>query len=181
MTDLIHALRREANTLFEKAGFQGRPPFLRRAQSDDFLLSSDAPKRLSDAAGGARLFRAAGLIPAQRGGLWFLDARKADYERLDASLPMDMPIRPSEEKYLNLWSLCRMLYEHPGDTACQPLWAVRRVAKAVEAGEASILSLADYLPPYLAELLRKKEPLPALAGKLLAEWLNRKMREERGQ
>lgn len=178
MINLIHNLRREANDLFEKVGFPNHPPFLRRAQSDDFLLCSDAPRRLSEATHAAQLFLKAGLTLAERDGLWFLDARKADYGRLDASLPMDMPQRPTDEKYLDLWSLCRMLCEHPSDASCQPLWAVRRTVKAMEAGEASVLSLAEDLPPYLAELLRKKEPLPSLAGKLLAQWLKQKMRKE---
>jgi hypothetical protein len=67
-----------------------------------------------------------------------------------------------------------MLSEHICNAACQPLWAVRRTLKAIEAGYAQIHSLSLSLPPQLSVLLRKKEPLPSLAGKLLAQWLNEK-------
>ena len=178
MTDLMHDLRREVNGLFEKAGLPDRKPFLRRAQSDDSLLCSDAPRRLCDPTCAAQLFHKAGLFILERDGLWFFDARMLDYGRLDASLPLAIPPTPDKEKYLDIWSVCRVLLSHPAEVSNQPLWAVRRTLKAMEAGEANVLSLAESLPPLLSELLRKKEPLPTLAGKLLARWLNQKMREE---
>jgi hypothetical protein len=178
MMDLMHNLRREIGGLFEKSGFQKHPPFLRRAKSDDFLLCSDAPRRLLQPACTADLFREAGLPLTENDGLWFLDARDGDYKKLDSYLSADRPEKPQKEKYIDIWALCRMLNEHPGDIACQPLWAVRRSLKAIEAGEAQVLSLSESLPPHVAELLRKKEPLPYLAGKLLAQWLGEKMRRE---
>lgn len=178
MIDLIHNLRRDANALFEVAGFAVRPPFLRRAVNDDFLLCSDAPRRLIDTQHAAVLFYQAGLILSEKDGLWFLDVPIAEYRLFDASLPMAIPKRPQEEKYLGTWALCRMLFEHPCPVDRQPLWAVRRTIKAIEAGEAQVLSMAESLPPRLAELLRQKETLPYSAGKLLAQWLMETVRKE---
>ncbi len=178
MITLIQHLRHDSNALFERAGFPGCPPFLRRADDDDFLLCSDAPRRLIDPLHAALLFKKAGLTLMERDGLWFLDARACDYGQLDASLTMDMPSMPTAEKYLGLWALVRMLHEHPSPVSCQPKWAVRRTVKTIEAGEKAILSLANSLPPHLAELLRRKEPLPYLSGKLLAHWLNGHIRKD---
>ena len=178
MITLLDGLRKEANALFKKAGVPMRPPFLRRAENDDFLLCSDAPRRLSDPARGALLFQEAGLILYETGSLWFLDIPAARYVQLDETLQKEPPGRPSNEKYLDVWALCRMLMEHPCPIVHQPLWAVRQTVKAIEAGEAAVLSLAEKLPPRLAELMRKKEPLPFLAGKLLALWLNEMIRKE---
>jgi hypothetical protein len=174
MTDLMHDLRTEAAGLFEKSGYKSRPPFLRRAESDEYLLCSDAPRRLPHPANAAGLFHEAGLPLTEKDGLWFLDARLEDYLQLDSALSMDMPGKPLEEKYLDIWALCRMLNTYQNNAACQPLWAVRRTLKAIEAGEANVLSLAETLPPMFAELLRKKEPLPILAGKLMSQWLKEK-------
>lgn len=178
MIGLLSGLRKEANALFEKAGAPARPPFLRRAENDDFLLCSDAPRRLSNPAICAQLFREAGLVLYETGNLWFLDVPAARYEQLDALLPKEPPRPPLNDQLLGVWALCRMLYEHPCSPEGQPLWAVRQTVKAMEAGGGEVLSLAEKLPPRLAESLRKKEPLPMLAGKLLAQWLNEKMREE---
>jgi len=178
MIDLIHNLRRDANAQFEAAGSSVRPPFLRRAESDDFLLCSDAPRRLHNPEHAAGLFHEAGRILSEKDGLWFFDVPIADYELLDASLSTAIPERPPEEKYLGIWALCRTLREHPSPVERQHLWAVRRTIKAIEAGGAQVLSLAESMPPRLAELLRKKETLPCLAGKLLAQWLNEIMRKE---
>ncbi len=178
MTDLMHDLRMEAIGLFEKSGFQNRPPFLRRAESDDFLLCSDAPRRLPHPACAAQLFHEAGLPLTEKDGLWFLDARAGDYRKLDFSLPENMPEKLPEEKYMDIWALSRMLGGHQNNAACQPLWAVRRTLKAIEAGDKQVLSLSNSLPPRLAVLLRQKEPLPSLAGKLLNKWLSEKMRKE---
>ncbi len=174
MTTLLDGLRREANALFEKAGFPARPPFLRRAENDDFLLCSDVPRRLSNPAYGEQLFREAGLILLETDSLWFLDMPAVRYAQLDETLPGEPPGRPLDDKYLNVWALCRMLYEHPCPISRQPLWAARQTMKAIEAGGAQALSLAERLPSRLAELMRQKEPLPALAGKLLAQWLMEK-------
>ena len=178
MTDLMHNLRMEAIGLFEKSGFQDRLPFLRRADSDDYLLCSDAPRRLPHPACVKRLFHEAGLPITEKDGLWFLDSRAGDYEKLDSALPEDMPENLPEEKYMDIWALCHMLSGHASIAACQPLWAVRRTLKAIEAGDKQVLSLSESLPPRLAVLLRQKEPLPSLAGKLLAIWLREKMRKE---
>jgi hypothetical protein len=178
MTNLMHDLRSEISGLFEKSGFQNRPPFLRRAKSDDFLLCSDAPRRLFQSAYAAELIREAGLPLTEKDDLWFLDARAGDYGQLDSFLSADRPEKPPKEKYMDIWALCRMLNEHPAHIGFQPIWAVRRTLKAIEAGEAQVLSLSKSLPPQLAELLRKKESMPSLAGKLLAQWLNEKMRKE---
>ncbi len=178
MTDLMHDLRMEAAGLFDISGFQNRPPFLRRAESDDYLLCSDAPRRLPHPACAAQLFLKAGLPLTEKDDLWFLDARAGDYAKLDSSLPEDMPEKLPEEKYMDIWALCRMLSEHQNNAACQPLWAVRQALKALEAGDKQVLALSNSLPPRLAVLLRNKEPLPSLAGKLLAQWLSEKMRKE---
>ena len=61
MITLIQHLRHDSNALFERAGFPGCPPFLRRADDDDFLLCSDAPRRLIDPLHAALLFKKAGL------------------------------------------------------------------------------------------------------------------------
>lgn len=174
MINLMHDLRREINGLFEKSGPQTRPPFLHRAESDDFLLCSDAPRRLLKPSCTADLIQKTGLPLTEKDGLWFLDARADDYSRLDDSLPAAMPENPPDESYIHVWALSRMLSEHICNAACQPLWAVRRTLKALEAGCAQIHSLSLSLPPQLSVLLRKKEPLPSLAGKLLAQWLNEK-------
>lgn len=179
MIDLMHQKRLEINGLFEKTGLQTSLPFLRRAESDDFLLCSDAPRRLLKPAYTAELIHKAGFPLLEKDGLWFMDARADDYIRLDASLPADMPDLPADETYIHVWALCRMLGEHICDAACQPLRAVRRTLKAIEAGEAKVLSLSISLPPQMSMMLRKKEPLPSLAGKLLAQWLKEKMRKEK--
>jgi hypothetical protein len=178
MIHLMHDLRREINALFEESGVQNRPPFLHRADSDNFLLCSDAPRRLSRAADAAELIDKAGFPLTEKDGLWFLDARVGDYLRLDSALPMDLPKKPAEERYLDIWALCRMLSGHLSDAACQPLWAVRRTLKAIEAGDRQVLSLSDSLPASLAVLLRNKEPLPSLTGKLLSWWLIEKLQKE---
>ena len=178
MINLMLKMRREINGLFEKTGFQTSPPFLRRAKGNDYLLCSDAPRRLPQPAYTAELIHMAGFSFTEKDGLWYLDARPDDYNGLYASLPADMPDRPTDETYIHVWALCRMLSEHICDAACQPLWAVRRTLKAIEAGEEQVLSLSSSLPPQMSVMLRKKEPLPSLAGKLLAQWLYEKMRKE---
>jgi hypothetical protein len=174
MTNLMRNLRTETTALFEKSGIQNRHPFLRRAANDDYLLCSDAPRRLLYPANAAKLFQEAGLPFAEKGGLWFMDARAEDYIQLDSAMPANRIEKPLEDKYIDIWALCRMLSGHTSNAACQPLWAVRRTLKAIEAGEAQVLFLSESLPPRLAVMLRKKEPLPSLAGKLLIQWLSEK-------
>ena len=173
----LERLRREAHVLFQEAGCPARPPFLRRSQDSRSLLCSDAPRRLHDPGGAARLFSAAGIPFFQEGGLWFLDAPLAWYREVSLSPPPSYP-PPQEEGLMAIASLCRLLLAHPCAIGVQPLGPVREVLKAMEAGEDQVLLLAKTLPPCIAALLRKKEPLPALAGDLLARWLAGRLEKE---
>ncbi len=178
MMDLLRDLRREVNGLFEKAGPNHRRPFVRRADDDGYLLCSDAPRRLADPAGALPLFAQAGLILCEKNGLWFFDVPAIKYGQLAAFLPDRAPEWPRDEKYLDVFALCRMLLLHPGPVSRQPLGFVRLTLKAVEAGEHQVLSLGESMPPRLSLLLRKKQPLPALAGGVLSYWLCDILRKE---
>ena len=178
MTSLLGDLRREANRLFGQAGFPARPPFLRRAKDHDCLLLSDAPRKLSHPSPAAELFARAGIILAEGGGLWCLDAPPAWYDQLYASLPASAPEMPANGYYLPVWSLCRMLLAHPCPLALQPMTVIRETVKAMEAGEPGVLALADNMAPRLAVLLRRKQPLPTMAGGLMAQWLLEQSQKE---
>lgn len=172
MIPFLYALRREANALFDAEGFPNGKPFLRRAAEDTWLLVSDAPQRLLKPERAKAALEHAGLLFAGEDKLWYLDAPFAWYAQLAKALPQAAPQRPEKDAYLPAWHLCRTLLQHPAPIEMQPLTTVRKVLKAMEAGEKAILDLSLSLPPYLAALLREKKPLPALAGGLLAFWLN---------
>ncbi len=178
MTSLLQDLRRESNAVFEQIGFPAIRPFLHRARSDDYLLCSDAPRKLSDPKRALVLFHQAGISIDEKDGLWQMDASIDTYIHLAAMLPTIPPDIPHQNKYLPIWHLCRMLLSHPAPVNQQPLTAVRQVIKAMETDESSILSLPTKLSPVLARMLRNKEALPALAGGLLSIWLSDSIRKE---
>ena len=178
MTSLLQDLRRECNAVFEQIGFPAIRPFLRRARSDDYLLCSDAPRKLSDPQRALVLFHQAGISIVVTDGLWQMDASIEAYIHMAAMLPAGPPDAPQQDKYLPLWHLCRMLQNHPAPVKQQPLTAVRQVIKAMETDESAILSLPATLSPVLARMLRNKEALPALAGGLLSIWLSDSIRKE---
>lgn len=171
MISPLARLRHEINTLVGEGESPARRPFLKRSDAEEFLLISDAPQRLRDPRTTLRRLAALGFVIAGQGNLWQLDAPPAWYGALSQSLPADLPAWPEREAYLPVYTLCRTLLAHPARLDVQPFALIRLAVKAVDAGEVEVLKLADILPPRLAVLLRKKEPLPALAGSLLAEWL----------
>lgn len=171
MTSPLLGIRHEIQAIFEKAGYTNRPPFLKRAPEEEYLFVSDAPRRLPDIKAARALFDQNGFTLSEKEGLWFLDAPLAYYEQLALSLPSAPPKQPREDKFLDVWALACLLLKHPGPVAFQPLGPSRQVLKAIEAGPAAVMGLVKTLPPVAAVLLRQKEPLPALAGGLLAEWV----------
>ncbi len=171
MSSPLARLRLEINTLIGEVESPARKPFLKRADAEAFLLTSDAPQRLRDPRAALERLGSSGFVICEQGNLWQLDAPPAWYGTLLRSLPAKLPALPEKEAYLPVHSLCRTLLDHPASLEVQPFSLIRLAVKAVEAGEAEVLKLADILPPRLAVLMRKKEPLPALAGGLLAGWL----------
>ena len=171
MTSPLWGIRHDIQAIFEKAGYINRPPFLKRAPDEDHLFVSDAPRRLPDQAAAQALFVQVGFAVTEKEGLWFLDAPLAYYEQLALSLPTAALERPREEKVLDVWALACLLLKHPSPVSVQPLGPSRQVLKAIETGPGAVMGLVKTLPPEAAVLLRRKEPLPALAGGLLAQWL----------
>lgn len=170
MTSRLANIRLELQAIFEKGGATGRPPFLKRAPEEDFLLVSDAPRRLPEKEAARALLEQNGFAVFEKGGLWLIDAPLLWYERLALALPAAVPERPREEGLLDVWALAWELMRHPSEISAQPLGLSRQVLKAIETGPMAVTELARALPPAIAVLLRKKAPLPALAGGILAEW-----------
>lgn len=171
MIPLLGSLRREVQDQFLQAAPPEYMPFLRRAEDESFLLCSDAPRRLPDHQKTAGMILDSGLILLEKDDLWFFDAPVPRYEALAASLSIQTAAKPEDEASLSVWALMNMLRLHPCPVCSQPLWAVRSVLKAMEEGGQAVQTLALKLAPRMAILLRKKEPLPSLAGDLLNAWL----------
>lgn len=167
----LHQIQTQA---YEQLSSEGVPCFLRICKSGDAIWVSDFPRRARSPSYAEEKLHALGLCcalhPETR--LWYIDLSPALYEALEQTLPTLAPAFPEDESLYPAYSLCRLLLAHPCSLHQQPMELVRAILKWTLRPEQCALS--KMLFETCALLLRQKRPLPHLAGRLLAHWLNQK-------
>ena len=142
----------------------GVPCFIRRSRSPDALFISDLPRRTVDAEDIVRRLEAGGQWRTwMRNGLLELDPAPLLWHSLIRSAPRVAP-RPQDwyADYPFLAACARRLIADSPPPERQPVDPLRLTLKRLDAGELDLLERE--LPPILALLLRRREPLPAAAG-----------------
>lgn len=145
--------------------------FLRRDQEDDSLFISDYPRRCYDPESVTAALTRAGFAVRVMDGLAHLDAAKEKYAALMAACPLPPLAAPTEET-LFLHALGTRLMRAETEKEDQPLPPLRLTLKCLDAGDEE--TLMRRLPPMLARMQRKKEPLPRFAGQLILCYLSEK-------
>lgn len=147
---MLTGLRREVRALLDGCG-AARPPALRRAQDAAYLLATDAPSLLDEAAL-TRLcdaLRTLGYDTALHGG-WLL---------LDRALPLpDLPLLPASLPAGEVGCVVSLLLRHPSDAADAA--DIRALAKAAEMGAGALERICAGLHRDFAARLREGVPLP---------------------
>lgn len=178
MIPFLQELRGEITGLMGPCLKKGSPPFLKRAAGEEYLFLCDGPRRIHTPDETAARLKEAGYALWEKGGLWLIDAPISHYASLWDNLPKEAPPLPQDENLLQAYTLSRRLLQNPPPLFEQPLGLARSALKAAEEGEQTMRYFCgSILPPALALLLRKKAPLPSLAGGVIAAWLWDKMKE----
>ena len=136
--------------------------FLRRDQGDALFIS-DFPRH-GDTESICGAIRQAGFTVTLEKDLAHIDASPEKYWEMIGNLPETTDYSPNDET-LYLYSLARRLAKLDVPPEKQPLFPIRFVLKCLEGKDPTALS--RHFPPLLARLQRKKEDLPAAAGKLI--------------
>ena len=158
------------------SGFSPCGFFLRCSQDDQFLWSSDFPRRTEHAAmeNAIAALQAQGMVcrlslPSQ---MLHIDYSLSKYEGLTALFPTTPPALPSHDELHPAYALCRLLLTHPASLESQPLIPLRKVLKASNAADSAVLlRMLPGLHEQCAQWLREGKPLPYAAGQAIARWL----------
>ena len=158
------------------AALDSAPCFLRRDARDDALFVSDLPRH----ADAASVEAARGTLVARGFHAWVedellrVDASLPRYEELLLGLPNQQPPFPEDDALHPAYALCRLwLRAAPAPLGRQPLEPLRCVLKRL----GNTQELNKRLPRLHGEsaaLLRAHAPLPHAAGRVLADWIQRR-------
>ncbi len=146
---MLTEMRRALRGMLDACG-AARPPALRRAEGDDWLLATDAPGLLDEAALAALRARleASGWRTALCRG-WLL---------LDGPLTPPETTVPAVLPEGEVGCVISLLLRHPGGP--EDAATVRALVKAAEAGGAALERLCGGLHREMAARLRRGEALP---------------------
>ena len=148
----------------------GVPCFIRRSRSADALFVTDALAR-----GGEEALERLSLSPdwhcRREGGLLQADPSPALWQRLMGEAPLCMTFRmDGQTPWPFLLSCAARLAEKTVPPDVQPVMPLRMTLKYLEAGE--IERLQQELPPIVAELQRRRLPLPQAAGQYILSYIS---------
>ena len=153
--------------------FAERSFFLHLCRTHDVLWVSDLPRRTDMPGLNAAItaLRSEGFVCVFQSmdKLLYIDLSFHQYSALLRPLPVIPPALPSHDELHAAYSLCRLLLSHPYPLRIQPFTPIRLVFK-LGAGHHAKTSLNQLpsLHKQCAARLRRKEPLPHAAGRMLA-------------
>jgi len=151
---ILHAWRGELRPLIPRG-------FLRRDRGAALFISDfprhDNARAVQDA------LTAAGFTVGIQNGAACIGVTEEKLRTLLAGMP-SAAAAPTDET-LPLWALARRLEAAEAPLAAQPRDMLYETLKALDAGD--LARLDNYLRPRMAEMQRKKLPLPAAAGKMI--------------
>jgi len=164
----------------ELAALLGSECFLRKANADNTLFVTDAPRRFGMEKLGKleNALAENGFIaePADN-GLWLIDMTAERYRRMLASYQTETPAPfPDNDRFLDVYALAELLGAHPAPWAKQPLEMIRTMLKHC-AGPTELPAAAPGLLETCAVRLRGRQPLPYNAAGLLRRWLKQTLKE----
>lgn len=170
--------RREIESIWQPFLMPERKPFLRRDRQEGFLLCTNFPL-LSEGVSSCEeaLHNAGYLILRGSDGLWHMDLTLENYRAIESKMDLERPsLLSAEDVYLQAHTLARLFITHGKAISSTSVPYARHLLKAMDEGDASFLIKVDALVPAAAEALRKKEPIPQLAGLLIDQWIDEKMK-----
>ena len=150
----------------------GAPCFIRRSRSPRFLFVSDLPRRTEDLDAALRRLAADGRWTASlTDGLLALDPSDGLWREIALRAPRVTPEPPDRYPDHPFLAACaaRLCAEDAAPER-QPVDPLRHTLKRLDEGALALLE--QELPPLLALLLRRHEPLPAAAGRYILYTLN---------
>ena len=150
----LDAWRREVRALIPRG-------FLRRDAGEDAVLVSDYP-RWEEAGAVTERLRAAGYAVEVREGLAHIDGSREKYLRLFSALPC--PEGTPTDETLYAFSLARRLIAADVSLEEQPLFLLGQWMKRLDGGDQRVIPV---IAAHAALCLRRKQPLPSAAGKLI--------------
>lgn len=168
----MDSLKEAQVQLYQALNSFGVPCLLRVCSSSDALWVCDLPRRLENAEGAKQYLTTLSVRCAEeKDGLWRLDWTADKYRQLSQALPTIAPPLPKAAELHEAYALCRLLLAHPTPVEAQPLEPVRQVLKLSHQPPAKRQCIIGSLMDDCAVRLRQHQPLSAIAGGLLANWL----------
>ena len=170
---MLEPLRGSLRTLL------GAPCFIRRSRSPDALFVTDLPRRMPDPADPLARLAADGRWTARLtdGQLLELDPSPAAWRQIMLNAPRVCaapPDRYPDHPFLAACAARLCADDVPPDS--QPVGPLRHTLKRLDEG--ALARLERELPRTLALLLRRREPLPAAAGRYILWALNAERSED---
>lgn len=142
--------------------------FLKRDRASGALFVSDLPRFADDLEAVISTLRSLGYEARQDRGVCLVDLSRGRYTTLLAGLPECALPLPDDGNFM-LWALAGRLLRTDTPPEEQPAGPVRLALLRLDAGETA--RLARELPPVLAELQRRRIPLPTGVGRLICLYL----------
>lgn len=141
--------------------------FLRISREAGFLFVTDFPARAQEKESILQALENAGFQVTVRNGMAFVDAKEAKYHQAAETERPCVSVRETDANSRLLYAARLMMEKGRGENA----GLCREVMRCTALKDEKAL---EKLPEQMALCLRKKEPLSALAGKILLDYLNQK-------
>lgn len=153
----------------------GPDSMLRFYRREDWLFVSDAPRRRPQQAEAlVRSLEEDGWQVLEAGGLFLIDPDRGRWLDLIRAVPGE-PLPQAQETSLPLYSMARRMTRAAVSAEDQPIAPLRLMVKAVGRKDGS--AVLRLMPAMLAELQRRRQPMPEAAGWMLVWAMNRHLFE----